>query len=504
MDARTARSFRETLDAAIADLVENGFDSMERVERWTRDLRFAAERSLVSERSLEDQLREGLAAIYRRMVDRGGVFRFNPEAERFTLERIKPALRSELDRRILASANLIKLNRQESIEKTLRRFQGWSTSIPPGGVSAEKRPEVKATVRKSLAQLPYEERRVLIDQGHKLTNAISETLAIDGGAIAGRWRSNWRQPGYDYRPDHKERDGEVYAVRGSWAQSKGLIRRGAGYTDEVTAPGQEVFCRCYWVWLYSLGELPEDMLTAKGRSALAAARGTEEVRSARFARADAAGSDGALGLVARLDRMRYLPGLRALRAVPDHGPWHAGYDTDADAIEVQPKLLDLPPAERVHVLLHEAGHRGQEVDGDSYEELKRRGLNTLASFLAMANQAHLAEYERRGEVEGGLAAEVFAESYARFCAGLEMPRELRRFWMERFAAKGADDVLSQAEARYMPTWHNPQTRCQRCSMFVRVAGGNERNACTAVAGEINARGHCRMFAAIDARVQSAA
>lgn len=289
MPVRDPRSFREVLSAAIDDLVANGFDSMERVDRWTRDLRAAAERSLISAKSLEQQMADGLATIYRRMVERGGIFRYSPGAERFTLDRVKPALRAELDRRILASANLIKLNRGEAIEKTLRRFQGWSTSIPPGGVSAEKRSKVKDQVRKSLAQLPFEERRVLIDQGHKLTAALSETLARDGGAIAGRWRSNWRQPGYDYRTDHKDRDGEVYLVRDAWAKEQGLAKPGrAGYVDDVTAPGQDPFCRCYWIWLYNLRDLPDGMLTAKGRSALAGAQGREEVRAARTGRADAA------------------------------------------------------------------------------------------------------------------------------------------------------------------------------------------------------------------------
>lgn len=277
------RSFQEVLSAAIDDLVENGFDSMERVARWTRELRAAAERSLISPASLEQTLREGLAGIYKRMVDQEGLLRYNPGVERFRLEQIKPKLRGELDRRIAASADLIKLNRQEAIEKTLRRFQGWSTSIPAGGTKQVDRREQKKAVRKSMASLPFEERRVLIDQGHKLTAAISEIVASDGGAIAGRWRSNWRQPGYDYRDAHKERDEKVYLIRDSWAHRAGLVKKGKpGYYDEITAAGEEPFCRCYVVWLYALRELPEEMLTAKGRTALA------DVRTVAAARTDSA------------------------------------------------------------------------------------------------------------------------------------------------------------------------------------------------------------------------
>ena len=85
------------------------------------------------------------------------------------------------------------------------------------------------------------------------------------GDIAGMWRSHWRRAGYDYRPEHKERDGKVYAIRGSWAMQQGLINKGAGYTDEMTAPGEELGCSCYMVYFTSPSELPESMLTAKGR-----------------------------------------------------------------------------------------------------------------------------------------------------------------------------------------------------------------------------------------------
>lgn len=281
--------FQEVLSRAIDDMLANGFDSVERVQRWLRELRAAADRSMVSPQSVEEELRRGLAATYRRIVDRGGIFKLNPGVDRFTLDRVRPALRAELDRRIMASADLIRLNREQAIETTLRRFSGWSTSIPRGGTSAESRRAVKVEQKKAMGSLPFAERRVLIDQGHKLVSSLNDILATDGGAIAARWRSNWRQPGYDYREDHRERDGKIFLVRGSWAQRAGLVRPGrAGYTDDVTAPAQEPFCRCYYVYLYHLRDLPDDMLTKKGRDALEAARGIEEVRSARYARGDAA------------------------------------------------------------------------------------------------------------------------------------------------------------------------------------------------------------------------
>ena len=262
--------FYSVLGRAIEDLVTHGFDSVERVARWTRELRDAAERSMIRPESLEEMLREGLAGIYRKMVDQGGLVKLNPGVARFTLEKVRPTLRAELDRRIMASASLIKLNREQAIDKTIQRFQGWSTSIPMGGTDVASKAKTKADVRKSLAQLPFEERRVIIDQGHKLTTSLNEILATDGGAIAARWRHHHvTQP----RPVHLKRDGKVFLIRDSWAHAAGLVKPGSsGFTDQIEKPGEFVFCRCTYVYLYALRDLPADMLTKKGKDALADAR----------------------------------------------------------------------------------------------------------------------------------------------------------------------------------------------------------------------------------------
>lgn len=269
-----ARSeFYRVVDEAIADLSTHGFDSMDRVAYWEEQLRVAAERAMVSPVRMEQMLREALAAIFHRLVDRGGIVKFHSGVERWKIDKIKPSLRAELDRRIMASANLIRLNRREAINKTLSRFSGWATSIPKGGSDAVDKRKTKQDVRKSLAQLPFVERRVLIDQGHKLSASLNEIVAKDGDAIALRWHSNWRQQGYDFREDHKERDGQIYLMRDNWAQAKGLVKVGpSGYYDKITAVAEEPFCRCYAEFLYNLRSLPKEMLTKKGQDALTEAR----------------------------------------------------------------------------------------------------------------------------------------------------------------------------------------------------------------------------------------
>lgn len=259
-------TFYELCTQAVADFAEHGYDNEHRLELWMARLREAARREMVPEQVMLDKIRESLSAIYRRLVERGSIIARHPDITRFTLERVRPALRSELDRRIMASAKLIRMNRDEAIEKTLRRFAGWATSIPPGGSDVVAKNVVKVDLRKSLSGLNFAERRVAIDQGYKLTSSLNDILARDGGALAVKWNSHWRQANYDYRPDHKERDGKFYALRSNWALERGLMKRGLEpYYDETVAFGQEIFCRCWGTYVHTLRKLPDDMLTVAGR-----------------------------------------------------------------------------------------------------------------------------------------------------------------------------------------------------------------------------------------------
>ena len=114
------------------------------------------------------------------------------------------------------------------------------------------------------------------DQASNQAADLADIVAMDNDAIAAVWHSHWRQSGYDYREDHKERDTRVYAVRGNWAIEKRLMKAGpAGYTDEITKPGEEIFCRCNYQYIYNIQDLPKDMITDKGRKSL------EDIKNAR-------------------------------------------------------------------------------------------------------------------------------------------------------------------------------------------------------------------------------
>lgn len=266
-------SFYQVLTEAINDMMEHGFDSVERLGGWITRIRAAAVASLTPVYVLEEALKNTFTTTYKRLVEKEGILRFHPGVPKFTIQKVKPQLHSLLQRRTMSSANLIVLNRQAAIEKTVQRFSGWGSSIPPGGSEQPGRQEAKTEIRKALASLPFEERRVLVDQGHKFVANLNEIIANDGGALAAEWHSHWRQINYNYRKDHKERDSKVYLIRGSWAHVQGLVVPGdAGYYDDITKPGEEIFCRCWVTYIYSLRRLPPGMLSEKGQDALRRAR----------------------------------------------------------------------------------------------------------------------------------------------------------------------------------------------------------------------------------------
>jgi hypothetical protein len=116
----------------------------------------------------------------------------------------------------------------------------------------------------------------------QLTNE-RDANATAGGAIAAEW--SWRGGTSGcWIPEHETRNGRVYAVRGNWAEQKGFMTAGDAYTDEITKPLEEDKCRCMYVYLYALRNLPDAMVTAAGKESLARAR--RQIEADRRRRSD--------------------------------------------------------------------------------------------------------------------------------------------------------------------------------------------------------------------------
>ena len=186
----------------------------------------------------------------------------------FNRARLSAQAKDFLNEHVLISVNLIKLHRDEQIQATLRRFSGWISSIPSMGEGKPSQ-SIKSLSRdllKPLHSLNFENRRVLIDQGHKFTSAVNNAIAKDQGAIAVKWVSHWKEEGYNYRPDHKKPDGHIYLIRDNSFVKNGFIKKmNIQYIDDIDGFGQLPFCRCYGIYLFNLRDLPSDMLTEKGK-----------------------------------------------------------------------------------------------------------------------------------------------------------------------------------------------------------------------------------------------
>lgn len=261
--------YTKVISEAVADILANGYDSPERVAFWIRQIQGAASERLGTPEVAARRLRQALETAFVRQVDGGLVLRRHRGVSPEVLNRLRPLLQTELERRVLAATTLVRMNYEKTVDTTLRRFVGWATAVPPGGTSAQTRAEAKRPLR----DLEYVDNRLYKDQEYKMIEALSHTIGEGGGAIAARWRSRWRDPGYNYRKEHKHRDEEIVLLRNSPALAQGLVKRaGHAFMDEIEFPGEWPHCQCWYDYIYTLDGVPEECLTAKGRSALVASR----------------------------------------------------------------------------------------------------------------------------------------------------------------------------------------------------------------------------------------
>lgn len=262
--------FRTLLMEALREFATMGYRSESDLQAWLQRLHLVLEYELPTDDWTRKQLTHALGTIYNRDVVRGAVAKYVPGVSRYTLDRIQPSLRAELDRRIFAGIDLIKINKRAATEKTLQRFSGWVSSVPRGGSHETDIRSVVREIAKPVAQVRYEARRVAIDQGHKLSAAVAHVVAKQEGAIAAIWHDRGEHDtSYDARKAHLARSGKLFLVRDSWAMTEGLVKKGGlTYTDEIEQPAELPFCSCYWTYSTSPRSLPEALLTEKGRASL--------------------------------------------------------------------------------------------------------------------------------------------------------------------------------------------------------------------------------------------
>jgi len=269
----TARqSLQDLLREMIADVSAKGYVSEAQMEGWTDRIRAATEAALGRPAEAREETRDRLRLLFDRFLTRG-VFRRVDGINRFDVSMLAPTLRAELDRRVFAAADLIVVDRDEAVRRTVNRVRGWISSVPPGGTDVLSKVDLRAKLSKGVADHKYHKRFVDTDQGHKLIANVAELVAVGSGAIGGVWHDHGEHDkSYDARKEHLVRSGEFFLIRGSWADEQGLIshRGPIRFYDEVDPVGMKPNCRCWLRYVTSPRRLPPEALTSKGRAFVAA------------------------------------------------------------------------------------------------------------------------------------------------------------------------------------------------------------------------------------------
>jgi len=154
--------------------------------------------------------------------------------------------------------------------------------VPMGGTKDKKIKSRIGEIKKELRLLAKWDRLFYVYKAMCFPAEVEFLFSLEGNPIAAIWHYNPidEQTDYPKTYDHKQRDELVYAVRGNWAITKGLMKAGPnGYLDEISRPSQEIGCLCHLQWLYFFSRLPTNMVTEKGFSELKRARALMQTES---------------------------------------------------------------------------------------------------------------------------------------------------------------------------------------------------------------------------------
>ena len=260
-------TFFQVLTLAIADMVSHGFDSASRVEHWIFEIKKSLKTQVLPPRDLEQMVYRALTNTFERTLrtHRGR----HALTNKVIVSQMTPQLRTEMNKRMMATMQLLQASRDETLAKVVRNFTGWATSIPEGGTAQAKQREEKARIRRILTRIPNQEKRIILDQSYKLKTAMDDLIAKESGAIAAKWYDRGEHDiTYDARKLHLDRSGTIFTIRNSWAHQQGLIKAPNGYTDDFEMVGEFPFCKCHYEYFYRIEDLPKQFLTVTAKNVL--------------------------------------------------------------------------------------------------------------------------------------------------------------------------------------------------------------------------------------------
>jgi len=142
--------------------------------------------------------------------------------------------------------------------------------IPPQGTRDKEFSKQITVIKTAAKDLMQWDRLFGILKQTSLVSDIDYLFKLRDNPIAAIWHYN--QMDEDVEPPftskHRELDHKIFTVRGNVCIERGLMNTGAGFIDASPRPKQELGCLCDFQYLYNLRDLPEALLTEKGKREL--------------------------------------------------------------------------------------------------------------------------------------------------------------------------------------------------------------------------------------------
>jgi hypothetical protein len=182
-----------------------------------------------------------------------------------------PSIMERFDWCIKTYGEQASLYREDQLGRFCDLVSQLLQQTPEGGSKDNSLKRQITNIKSEVRSLAMWDELFYIYKTSSFPSEVEYIFKLENNPIACVWYYNPRDEQGDYRKtyDHRQRQGHVYAVRGNWAIEKDLMRAGPDrYIDEISRPCQEVGCMCHLRWLYALRELPQDMLTKKGKEEL--------------------------------------------------------------------------------------------------------------------------------------------------------------------------------------------------------------------------------------------
>lgn len=194
------------------------------------------------------------------------------------LEKVKKALREALKTRIRYSLNLIKTQNESTMAKLRNRFLDWVEVESGSGKkeSIQKTMKVAETLKKKDKHM----KMILRDQSRKMIGNFDNIVALEYGAIGFFWKTRrdnrvvgnpaGKYPGVgtSKHQDHYDRENKFYFYHNTWVIKNRYVATKAKnfyWADfEDGLPGQPINCRCFAYNIYSLDDIPRELLSKKG------------------------------------------------------------------------------------------------------------------------------------------------------------------------------------------------------------------------------------------------